>query len=86
MAFCRDPVRVRQIDGWGSITSTEKLQVFDSNAMPWEERFVPNLGRALFAKRFLEDPETGVTVRLVQYPADFTNGWNTHPRAMACSC
>ena len=33
------------------------------------------------AKRFLEDPETGVTVRLVKYPAGFTNIWHTHPCA-----
>jgi quercetin dioxygenase-like cupin family protein len=61
--------------------SAEKLQVFDANAMPWEERFVPELGKALFVKRFLEDPETGVTVRLVKYPAGFTNSWHTHPCA-----
>jgi len=61
--------------------STEELQVFDSNTMPWEERFVPELGKALFAKRFLEDPETGVTVRLVRYPAGFTNSWHHHPCA-----
>ena len=36
---------------------------------------------ALFAKRFLEDPETGVTVRMVRYPAGFTNSWHTHPCA-----
>ena len=39
------------------------------------------MGKALFAKRFLEDPETGVTVRLVKYPAGFTNTWHTHPCA-----
>ena len=44
-----------------------KLQVFDSTAMPWEERFVPQLGKALFAKAFLEDPDTGVTVRMVMH-------------------
>ena len=44
------------------------------------------MGKGLFAKCFLEDPETGVTVRLVKYPAGFTNSWHTHPCAMACSC
>jgi hypothetical protein len=44
------------------------------------------LGNGLFAKRFLKDPETGVNVRLVKYPAGFTNSWHTHPCAMACSC
>jgi quercetin dioxygenase-like cupin family protein len=61
--------------------TTPKLQVFDSNAMPWEERFVPQLGKALFAKAFLEDPDTGVTVRMVKYPAGFMNTWHTHPCA-----
>jgi hypothetical protein len=61
--------------------SNQKLQVFDSRAMPWEGRFIPQLGKSLFAKRFLEDPETGVTVRLVKYPAGFTNTWHTRPYA-----
>ena len=26
--------------------SKPKLQVFDSPAMPWEERFIPELGKA----------------------------------------
>ena len=53
--------------------SADKLQVFNSTTMPWEERFVPQLGKALFAKLFLEDPDTGVTVRMVKYPAGFMN-------------
>jgi hypothetical protein len=32
--------------------STHELQVFDSIAMPWEERFVPQLGKALRARLF----------------------------------
>ncbi|HEY2009852.1 MAG TPA: hypothetical protein VGH23_12735 [Rhizomicrobium sp.] len=61
------------------------LQIFNSRAMPWEECFIPELGKSLFAKRFLEDPETGVTVRLVKYPAGFTNTWHTHPCAHGMS-
>ena len=61
--------------------ATQKLKVFNSQAMPWEERFIPELGKALFAKAFLEDPDTGVTVRLVKYPAGFINKWHTHPCA-----
>ena len=61
--------------------SHHELQVFDSTTMPWEERFVPQLGKALFAKAFLEDPDTGVTVRMVKYPAGFMNAWHTHPCA-----
>ncbi len=61
--------------------SDHELQVFDSTTIPWEERFVPQLGKALFAKAFLEDPDTGVTVRMVKYPAGFMNAWHTHPCA-----
>ena len=61
--------------------SADALQVFDAKTMPWEERFIPEIGKALFAKRFLEDPDTGVTVRMVKYPAGFTNTWHTHPCA-----
>ena len=61
--------------------SADKLQVFDSKTIPWEERLVPQLGKALFAKFFLEDPDTGVTVRMVKYPAGFMNTWHTHPCA-----
>ena len=58
-----------------------ELQVFDSNAMPWEERLVPELGKALFAKRFLEDPETGGVFHHPHGDAGFTNTWHHHPCA-----
>src|SRR4051812_45694164 len=61
--------------------STDTLQIFDAGAMPWEERLIPEIGKALFAKSFVEDAETGVTVRIVKYPAGFTNTWHTHPHA-----
>jgi quercetin dioxygenase-like cupin family protein len=60
---------------------SDKLQVWDANAMPWTERVVPELGKALFAKFFLEDPDTGVTIRMVKYPAGFMNTWHDHPHA-----
>ena len=59
----------------------DKLQVFDSKTIPWEERLVPQLDKALFAKLFLEDPDTGVTIRMVKYPAGFMNTWHHHPCA-----
>ncbi|HEX4027135.1 MAG TPA: hypothetical protein VHX18_05900 [Rhizomicrobium sp.] len=36
--------------------------MFDSQAMSWEDRCNSGLGKTLFAKPSLEDPETGVTV------------------------
>jgi quercetin dioxygenase-like cupin family protein len=65
----------------GAAMSADQLQVFDADTMPWAERFVPQIGKALFAKHFVEDPDTGVTVRIVKYPAGFTNSWHTHPHA-----
>jgi hypothetical protein len=53
--------------------------MFDSLVMLWEDRFNPEPGKTVFAKRFLEDPETRVTVRPVKNPlASFTNTWHTH--------
>jgi hypothetical protein len=84
MAFPADPDKDAGQTILGGARMSE-LQVFDSTAMPWEERFVPELGKALFAKRFLEDPETGVTVRLVKYPAGFMSAWYTHHRIIISS-
>lgn len=53
----------------------------DTNAMPWEERFNEHLGRALYRKNLFEDPETGVEIRLVRYPAGVINRRHTHPCA-----
>lgn len=58
-----------------------KLVVVDSNALPWEERFNEKLGRALYRKNLIEDPETGMEVRLVRYPAGVINPLHTHPCA-----
>jgi quercetin dioxygenase-like cupin family protein len=53
--------------------------VIDTNAMPWEERYKEELGRALFRKFLLRDPDTGMEFRLVRYPAGAMNPWHTHP-------
>lgn len=51
----------------------------DAAAMPWEERFNEKIGRALFRKELFSDPETGMMVRLVRYPAGVINPLHTHP-------
>ena len=45
----------------------DTLQVFDSGAMPWEERFIPEIGKALFAKREQLDsmPESFASLELI---------------------
>ena len=44
--------------------------------MPWEERFVPVLGKALFAKAFLEDPENEETGTPLPVPALSASGFD----------
>lgn len=55
------------------------LRVVDANALPWEERFNERIGRALFRKELFTDPETGMEIRLVRYPAGIINPLHTHP-------
>jgi quercetin dioxygenase-like cupin family protein len=51
----------------------------DTGAMPWEERPNERIGRALYRKNLFEDPETGVAIKLVRYPAGVLNPSHTHP-------
>ncbi|HZZ80869.1 MAG TPA: cupin domain-containing protein [Gemmataceae bacterium] len=51
----------------------------DTNAMPWEERFSDKIGKAIYRKEFFSEPETGMIVRLVRYPAGVINPDHTHP-------
>ncbi|HUB34413.1 MAG TPA: cupin domain-containing protein [Bryobacteraceae bacterium] len=60
---------------------SESLIAIDAGALPWEERFNEQVGRPLFRKNLVTDPETGMEVRLVRYPAGFVNPRHTHPCA-----
>jgi quercetin dioxygenase-like cupin family protein len=51
----------------------------DANLVPWEERFNDKIGRSLYRKELFNDPETGMLVRLVRYPAGVINPSHTHP-------
>jgi quercetin dioxygenase-like cupin family protein len=60
---------------------TQKLIAIDTDTLPWEERFNDQVGRPLFRKNLITDPDTGMEVRLVRYPAGFLNPRHTHPCA-----
>ena len=60
------------------MTSRQFVTV-DTGTMPWEERPNERIGRALYRKELFADPETGVTIRLVRYPAGVINPSHTHP-------
>jgi quercetin dioxygenase-like cupin family protein len=57
------------------------LNAIDTHSMPWQERFNEQVGKALYRKDLIVDPETGMEVRLVRYPAGFINPCHTHPCA-----
>jgi quercetin dioxygenase-like cupin family protein len=61
----------------------EEQRVFaiDSTTLPWEERFIEKLGRSVYRKNLIEDPETGMEIRVVRYPAGVVNPRHTHPCA-----
>jgi quercetin dioxygenase-like cupin family protein len=51
----------------------------NANELPWEERFHEKVGKAIYRKELFTDPETGMLVRLVRYPAGVINPRHTHP-------
>lgn len=51
----------------------------DAGAMLWEERPNERLGKSLFRKFLFSDPDTGMAVSLVRYPAGIINPHHTHP-------
>jgi len=61
----------------------KEMVVIDTTVMPWEERYKAELGRSLFRKLLIQDPETGMEIRLVRYPAGLINPRHTHPCAHA---
>jgi len=57
------------------------MVAIDTQGLPWEERFNEKLGRALYRKNLMTDPDTGMEVRRVRYPAGVINVRHTHPCA-----
>src|SRR5262245_11427666 len=51
----------------------------DAKQLPWQERFNDKIGRALFRKDLYTDPDSGMEIRLVRYPAGVINPAHTHP-------
>src|SRR5256885_16853686 len=60
---------------------TQRMIAVDTAALPWQERFNEKLDRALYRKELIADPDTGMEVRLVRYPAGVINVRHTHPCA-----
>jgi quercetin dioxygenase-like cupin family protein len=60
---------------------TRDLIAIDTASLAWEERFNEKLGRALYRKNLITDPDTGMELRLVRYPVGVINVRHTHPCA-----
>ena len=58
--------------------SSEKIISVDANRKEWEERFNEQTGKNLYRKNLYADPDTGMEVRMVRYPAGFVNPLHTH--------
>jgi len=61
--------------------SDSNFIALDIAALPWEERFNEHLGKMLYRKNLVTDPDTGMEVRIVKYPAGVINTTHTHPCA-----
>ena len=58
---------------------TSQFLAIDTATLPWEERYSDAVGKAIFRKELFSDPDTGMLVRLVRYPAGVINPAHTHP-------
>ena len=58
--------------------SEKSVTAADSNALPWEDVLNEPTGRIVHRKVLFVEPETGMEVRLVRYPAGFINPLHTH--------
>ena len=61
--------------------SQPKFVALDTAALPWESRYNEHLGKMLYRKNLVTDPDTGMGVRIVKYPAGVINAMHTHPCA-----
>lgn len=57
------------------------ITAIDTASLPWEERTNEHVRGKLYRKEFFSDPDTGMIVRLVKYPAGVINPRHTHPCA-----
>jgi len=58
-----------------------KLMAIDTKTLSWEGHFSEFLGKTIYRKELIKDPDTGMEIRLVRYNAGVMNTWHTHPCA-----
>ncbi len=62
---------------------SKPLFAIDANAAPWEEVQHAPTGKILYRKDLYVDPDTGMLLRMVRYPAGFMNPLHVHQCAHA---
>jgi quercetin dioxygenase-like cupin family protein len=58
---------------------TGKIEVVHPADLEWSESPVEAAGRSFFIKPLLDEPETGMSIVMLRYPAGFTNPHHVHP-------
>ena len=58
---------------------TGDIVVVNPSDIEWSERLMTQIGRPFHVKRLLDEPETGMSVTLLRYPAGLINPHHTHP-------
>ena len=56
-----------------------KIVVVNPSDIDWSESFTERIGRPFYFKELLDEPETGMIVNLLRYPAGLINPHHTHP-------
>jgi len=63
----------------GKPDNVNALQPVNVADLPFEQVHIPFTGANIPIKMLRDDPETGMTVQIVNYPRGFTNVWHKHP-------
>lgn len=58
---------------------TGNIVVVNPSDMEWTERLPEQIGRPFHVKTLLNEPETGMSVTLLRYPAGLINPHHRHP-------
>ena len=61
------------------------MTAIDIAALPWEERWNEHLGKMLYRKNLIEDPETGAEIRIFAIPRVLSIPAMSTPVRMACT-
>lgn len=62
-------------------TNLVTVTAADASRLGWQAFPLPQINGEISVKPVFDDPDTGMQVMMLRYPAGFTNTWHTHPCA-----